>query len=200
MTFNPNIPTGLVKLSIDYLNIKNNFSASNTVFGVDHNTFSDTSPQKGYHKSIHIVPQATPAAVSGYGQLYSNTTTDINTDTALFWETGSTSPVRNVQLTMNFVPKSNTNGFTFLPGGLILQWGTVSSAIKNTSTNVNFATSNMNFPNNCFGVTGSLSAGTTSSTLTISKITGGTNKTAFNYFINSNSSQTIDFTWLAIGN
>lgn len=137
-TYQPGIPTGLVNLDVDYQNIQNNFQQLDTSFGVDHVTFSSQTAQNGYHTSIHLNPVSTtatnppnnqpvitPVATAGYGQLFSASINDgINTDTALYFLTGGN---RLMQLTRNFAPitTSTTNGATFLPGGMIMQWGLV---------------------------------------------------------------------------
>jgi|SRR6478609_2565794 len=143
MTYQPGIPTGNVKLSIDYSALQTNFQQLDTQFSVDHIPFSSTtgSPPNGYHQSIHYNPQSTtvtnapnnytsaaqypqgvPATTAGFGQLFSSQVNDsISTDTGLYWLSGNG---LQVAMTRNFVPSHATSGSTFLPGGLILQWGT----------------------------------------------------------------------------
>src|SRR5512147_851600 len=135
-TYQPGIPTGTVDLDVDYLNIQNNFTQANTSFGVDHVPFDTNTLDEpaGYHESIHFVPFSTtvtnppnnqpvvsPTATSGFGQLFSSQINDgINLDESLYFLTGGN---RLTQLTRNFQPVASANGYTFLPGGLILQWG-----------------------------------------------------------------------------
>lgn len=133
-TYQPGIPTGLVNLDVDYQNIQNNFQQLDTSFGKDHVTFSSQTAQNGYHTSIHLnpisttvtnppnnQPVVTPVATAGYGQLFSASIDDgINTDTALYFLTGGN---RLIQLTRNFAPVASASGYTFLPGGLVMQWG-----------------------------------------------------------------------------
>ncbi len=143
MTYQPGIPTGSVPLNQDYVNLQTNFGQLNTQFLVDHVPLTSTSgtPPNGYHTKIHMVPPSTPSsnppsnyppngytATAGYGQVFAPTTNDgINTDQTLFFLTGGN---RLLQLTRNFVPVASANGYTFLPGGLILQWGTVTAAFS----------------------------------------------------------------------
>ncbi len=150
MAYQPNIPSGTVPLNQDYLNIKGNFQSLNTQFLVDHVPLTDTSgtPPNGYHTVVHLVPFATnpptappnypvvagvngPTATVGYGQLFDVTVDDgINTDQALYYLSGGN---RLTQFTRNFQPVASvTAGYSFLPGGLIIQWGT---AVMNTTTN-----------------------------------------------------------------
>jgi hypothetical protein len=211
MTYQPGIPTGTVPLNQDYLNIQGNFTSLNTQWQVDHVPLTTTggSPPNGYHTQVHLVPQSTPLATSGYGQVYSNTVNDgINTDQTLFFLTGGN---RNLQLTRNFVPVSASNGYTFLPGGLILQWGLVNGTHGGDnhfnggdSSSVTFATSNIAFPNNCFTVwahpmytTGNPPASSSSATVAIDR---GFTRLSFNWSFASGSGSYTRFFWFAIGN
>jgi hypothetical protein len=143
-----------------------------------------------------VVPQGSnPAAVTGYGQLFSKTINSYTTDQALFWETGAG---LIQQLTMNLTPSATTNGYTFLAGGIILQWGQV------TATNSSFQTQNFNitFPNNCFGVftqiygTGTVAGG--EGNIDIRKST--VSSASFQWAMVTNSGQYTGFFWIAVGN
>ncbi len=127
MTYQPNIPTGLVQLDEDYQNIQDNFAQLNTQFNVDHVPLTSTSgtPPNGYHTRVHLVPANTPGTTNNYGQLYSKVVNDgYATDTLLFWKTGpAMGSGLPLQLTSNVLPSATNDGYTFLPGGLILQWG-----------------------------------------------------------------------------
>jgi hypothetical protein len=150
-TYNPLIPSGTVNLDEDYKNIRDNFNQANIVINVDHVPFDNTTLQVGYHKDIHFnpvsttvtnapnnyvtatqFPQGVPATVAGIGQLFSSSVNDgIGVvDTGLYWLTGAG---KQVALTRNFVPSHAASGRTFLPGGLILQWKTVTSLVSGTT-------------------------------------------------------------------
>jgi len=158
-TYQPNIPTGNVDLDIDYLNIQGNFQQLDTSFGVDHVTFSNVTPQNGYHTSVHFNPISTtatnppnnqpvvaPATVAGIGQLFSSQINDGNTvDTALYFLTGNG---LLTQMTANIQPVLAQNGYTFLPGGLLMQWGIV-TPIATAIVTVNLP---IPFKNNFFNV------------------------------------------------
>lgn len=147
MAYQPNIPSGTVPLNQDYLNLKGNFQSLDTQFLVDHVPLTDTSgtPPNGYHTQVHLVPFATnpptappnypvvagvngPTATVGYGQLFDVTVDDgINTDQSLYYLSGGN---RLTQLTRNIQPSIvATPGYTYLPGGLLFQWGTGTSNI-----------------------------------------------------------------------
>jgi hypothetical protein len=88
----------------------------------------------------------------------------------------------------------NTNGYAWV-GGILMQWGVVTT--PGTTGTVSFATSNVNFPNNCFNVTltcrydGALFAASFS-------LKGLPSKTAFVY--TGSTVNSTDLYWVAIGN
>ena len=151
-TFNSGYPQDGSSLGQSKRQIRDNIDGTYQTLAIDHidNNGNPGAKPAGYHKVIHMVPQGSnPAAIAGYGQLFSKTVTSVISDTALFWETG-TGIVS--QLTMNILPKAAANGYTYLPGGILLQWGIVAGSSA-SSTTVLFATSNIDFPTACFNVT-----------------------------------------------
>lgn len=211
-TFNPLVPTGLVNLDEDYKNLQLNFAQTNTSFGIDHKPLTDSSSNNGYHTVVHLVPFSTttsnppnnqpivsPSTVAGIGELFDAEINDgVNTDEALFFKTGGG---RLIQLTRNFVPVSSNNGYTFLPGGLILQWGQINS-VNSSFTTLTFSTANIAFPTSCFNIwtqpygSGTVAGG--SATVDIRKST--ISNTSFQWAFVTNSSQYTGFFWAAIGN
>lgn len=210
MPYQPGIPTGTVDLDEDYLNLQENFTALNTIFGVNHTTLDLATAQVGYHTNVQQIPLSVdPSAVPGISQSYPKVTNDgISTDTQMFLETGNglVTP-----MTRNFQPVLATNGYTFMPGGLILQWGLVNGTHGgdnhfnggDTGT-VTFSTANIAFPNNCFSVwsqpmytngnvPGSGSAATVGINSSFTNI-------AFRWFFGSPSNVYTRFFWFAIGN
>jgi len=211
-SYQPNIPTGFVDLDLDYQSLQGNFQQLDTTFGIDHTLFSNNTAQNGYHTNIHMIPHSTtvtnppnnqpvaaPSAVAGYGQLFDATINDgINTDQALYFLTGGN---RLTQLTSNFQPVSSNNGYTYLPGGLILQWGFVTSTASTYQT-LNFSTNNINFPNNCFIIfTQPYGSGTVPGSQATVEIRKSTiSKTLFEWVFVTNSGEYTGFFWVAIGN
>jgi len=128
MSYQPGIPTGSVPLNQDYLNIQNNFGQLNTQFNVDHVPLTSTSgnPPNGYHTAIHLVPQVEPATVSDIGEIWTTKADDgYSNDTILFQKTGG---ALKTQLSRNFQPTVTAgNGYTFIPGGLVYQFGSANS-------------------------------------------------------------------------
>lgn len=213
-TYNPLVPTGTIPLNLDYKNLQRNFNQIDITYGVDHVPMTDTTNKNGYHKTIHSVPFSTagiapanatnqpvtsPTSVVGVSEIFTAIINDgITTASALYFQTdtGLLS-----QLTRNFQPSANTNGFTYLPGGIILQWGKKATSTGNQ--HVTFATSNMAFPNNCWCVVAVpfYNGSSTSSASQAVYIAEDTIlKTRFDYVLNASSSSIKGIFWIALGN
>ncbi len=142
---------------------------------MDHTTVSNATPQNGYHKSIHSIPQSTPTNTPGYAQIYTTTTSDgINTDQQLFYQTGDGN--YDVPLTRNFSPVVAASGSSFIAGGLIIKWG--SATVSNGGT-VTFDTP---FPASIFSVVPSITSG-----LNAGEFIGLVSKTLTGFVVNLGS-------------
>ena len=104
----------------------------------------------------------------------------------------------NFQLTgsaANNNPNAAANGYSFLPGGLLIQWGTFNFGAA--AGTLLFATANINFPNNCFNVQATLF---TQLGIQVNSINVGTfTVNGFNYQRIGGGGPT-GFNWIAIGN
>ena len=141
----------------------------------------------GIHNVIHFNDQGVtdPGAIAGFGQEYTKT---IAGDQQLFYESGAgiisqlTGPVAP-----SVTSTTPSNGYSTLPGGVIIQWGTATFALATTGT-VNFTPA---FPNNCFVVVGN----------SIGKrafgINNGYSKTSFTW---ATDATVTEVRWIAIGN
>ena len=147
--FDPHVPTGIVKLSFDYKNIKNNMQQLDTSFGVNHTLFSAT-PNNGKHTFVEMPIQGTippTGLATGEGTLYTNAVNSVSssTETGLFYtpDNGGNqyqltrtigSAIATFGTYTNYpTPVANQNGgWTFLPGGLLLQYGDMLSTGSNT--------------------------------------------------------------------
>lgn len=216
--YQPNIPTGSIPLNQDYLNLQGNFQQLNIAYGVDHVPYTDTTGVPpagitGMHTAIHLVPVSTTAsnpldnqpingytATPGYGQILSAQINDmIAIDEAFFFLSGGNNLI---QMTRNFVPTVGSNGsfpqngYTFLPGGFIFQWGVVLN--PGASGTVTFSTSGcLDFPSNIFNVSLTQRRDASNSAQGM-YINGALTKTAFSYNGSSSSDQALF--WTAIGN
>ena len=205
-SYNQNIPDGPNNPSADQPLMKINTNSIFNIIAVDHIGFNSTPG--GYHNIIHFNDQGatTPPQVLGVGQLFTKT---VGSDQELFYESGNAVVT---QLTGASPPSPGTNGYVYLSGGILLQWGIVNGTHGSdnhfsggdTGT-VTFSTSNIAFPNNCFGVTANalddLSIGskpTSNNNIVIDRST--LSKTKFDWLFVTNSSQYFRFFWMAIGN
>jgi|SRR5271154_624701 len=116
--------------SSDQPDMQTNFNSINNWVNVDHIGFN-TSPTGGYHNVVHITQapgNADPPLISTAGQLYTKT---IAGNIQLFYESTSGVVSRLSPTGPNY--SNNINGFTYLLGGLLLQWGQIPSPWPNAS-------------------------------------------------------------------
>ena len=138
MTYQPNIPTGTVKLNQDYASIRDNFTVTNTAFLKNHTPLTDNSGIQGLHTHVDMPQQTKPTIASGQGSLYCNKSTPNPTPTNLFYTADGSAGGITYQLTRvgdpahalfgnfvnNYQPNGTgpavgvnfTGGWTFLPG------------------------------------------------------------------------------------
>ncbi len=195
MAYQPGVPTGTVPLNQDYLNLQENFTQINNQFLIDHVPLTSTSgiPPNGYHKAIHLVQQAAPVAVADVGEIWCTTANDgYSSDTLFFQKTGLN---LNTQLSRNFQPTvAGGNGYTFIPGGLVYQYGSSSAVTNSSSTTITFP---IKFTANVFSI--QLTAVTNdNSTIRLSLLNSPT-LTQFTT-TQTSSSHFINLYWVAIGN
>lgn len=205
-TYQPNIPTGSVPFNQDYANVQGNFQVANTSFGTDHYAFSDATVNNGYHKVIHMIATSTvasnppnnfpivpPALVTLSGELFvTQSNVGLAQDEILWWQSGGN---KLAQMTVNINPVALTNGYTFIPGGLILQWGVIAAPVSGNNP-VLFVTSNIDFPNACFNVQLSLQRAAANVDGVVIK-TGTISQTGFTAIAPTAGSANIY--WMAIG-
>ena len=128
--FNQLIPSTGVNPSAQYQIMQENYLSTFNILAIDHIGFNTTNG--GYHTVIHQPPQGSnPGAIVGIGQTFTKT---VSGDQQLFYESGGGVVT---QLTGPSLASIGTNGFTWLPGPVMLQWGTVNPA--NGSGTITFA-------------------------------------------------------------
>jgi hypothetical protein len=142
LNYNTGIPAANNNPSSDQPLMQTNFNSINTWMGVDHLPFSSTN--YGKHQQVQIINQATipPNLLSGAETIYSKV---IGGSGELFFTRGATGT--EIQLTGPGNPNNSSPGVTFLPGGMLLQWG--------SGTSSGITTTPVSFPvtfNNCYGV------------------------------------------------
>lgn len=209
-TFNNAIPASGNNPSVDQPGmLTNNISTAN-IINVDHRGFNQTSG--GKHKviralSLQTLGIALPGGVAGEGTIYTKTASSV---TNLFYRPDATSDEYQLTRTnsskiallgtdTNYVfptpPVTTLGGWTFLPGGMILQYGTIVPTNTPGFTTVAYPVS---FSTPAFSIqitpTTTSSAGDQTASLRV----GSSGNTSFQ--INTSSSgNVVLFNWMAIG-
>jgi len=128
MAYNANIPQPNDRLKDSQPEILANFQAINTLIGINHATFG--ASDAGKHTYIEFVPQlAAPPIVfpAGENAVYSflNTLTSQNeiyvnkTQQATVVQV----PFTASTLSITNLPSPQSNGWSYLPSGLLIKWG-----------------------------------------------------------------------------
>src|SRR5271157_1560538 len=132
--------------------IKDNFDGINAGFAVDHVELSALSPfttgTTGQHKQVNLLRNGTPVLnIGGYG-LY--------VDNAGFPGTTDTTNLHLIRIGHIDTPivgpaavSPTTDGWTYLPTGIIMQWGSILIDPASGGTPVTFP---KKFPIECFNV------------------------------------------------
>lgn len=131
MSYTPGTPLPNQTLASSQPEIRNNFLNLNTTIGTNHVKPIDSNvANRGKHNLIHLIQQpAAPATTSTELALYAK---NVGGSPNLFLRKKSSGT--EIQLTSNSVtPVVAANGSTFLPGGLMLQWGTVNMSFADGS-------------------------------------------------------------------
>jgi len=191
-TYYDNIPNAPNDPSQDQPKMEVNTNSTDLILAEDHVSFNLNNG--GWHKLIHMIPQAKSiVANTAAGQFYTSTsTTNFGTDNQLWYKSTSTaagSP--GEQITGNNAAANN--GWAFF-SGIIVQWGSASVAAGIAGQDVAFTP---NFPNNAFVVN------ITPQTVTAAGQSYQANivdKTKFHITQFNNSNATKNFYWVAIGN
>jgi hypothetical protein len=207
--YNLNIPFATNKPSVDQPDMQINTNSIASIIGTDHLTFGTATGSQidGYHNIIHFNTQLNdPNAIPGTGQLYTRT---ISGDQELFYESGN--GIKS-QLTSPSGTSPGFIGYTFLPGGIIMQWGFINGTHSGSNHTFNAGdtgsvTFPIPFPNNIFTVQTTLNFNThtagspaSSSAEVVALDYFNTNNTGFRWQISGSGSSYTVFYWTAIGN
>jgi hypothetical protein len=202
MTFNPNVPQPNDLLSDSQVDILQNFSSSNTSFGINHYPFDDATINNGKHKFVQMPVQgSTPVIAAGDGALYTRTD---GGESQLFYTPDATG--NTYQITRCITASSGTfgtftvfdgtqprvtGGWTFLPGGLLMQYGILTSPVNNDTIKFPVA-----FNNFCLPTVTAIRSNTDDKTISVK--TGSVTLSQFQ-IIMSGSSLPTGMYWHAIG-
>lgn len=134
-TYTRDIPDPPSSPSVDVPNMKVNTNSIDSIWAVDHQTFSGNNA--GTHLKVSLTetsltatPQVLPTGILGGGfeTLYSQPAgvAPLGPLGEIFY---SRAGGVGIQLTGPGTPTKSPNGYTFLAGGLVLQWGIVNALV-----------------------------------------------------------------------
>lgn len=187
MSFTAGMPESGSSLGNTRTKFVNNFSTIRTAIQANHENISNAGA--GKHRFIQLMnvsPGTTSATELG---LFNGT------NNRLFLRPESNG--NTIQMS-GINPVSATNGYTFLPGGILMQWGTTASS-SNATVDILFATDGVDFDATPYNiqVTGlRLQANPGNSD---SWVITDTPPSATGFTIKNNGGHTFAFMWLAIG-
>ncbi len=148
LNFNTGVPAAANNPSTDQNPMQVNNASNAAIWNVDHFGFGNNLG--GWHNVIHI-PQITgntdPAATTvpaNAGQVYTRT---IGGDLQLFYE--SSGGIISQLTTPGVTPSANLPGYSYLPGGVIFQWGNGISTGASPNVSVTFP---LTFPSAIFNI------------------------------------------------
>jgi len=201
MPYNPSIPQPTDNLSDSQNDILNNFSSANTSFGINHFAFDNATANNGKHNFVEMpVRGAIPAPLSASeATVYTKTATSesASTESNLYFTPDNSGNEYQLTrpITGKFASFGTSAGWTFLPGGLIMQWGTVIQTSSGNGT--------VNLP---IDYSSGLYSVTTQPIYTVNTPTRGYDVAiklsalnSFDYITFTDSSSYRGFTWIAIG-
>lgn len=192
MAYNQNIPKPGDLISVSQGQILANFQAIQTLIDVNHVDFADAG-NMGKHKFVTFTDQTALPPVAAGTDLNMYNAVDGNTGLQELWignSAGSTIPFTSGIFA--------TPGWTFIPSGIMIQWGNGGNINDNQNPLIT-VTFSRSFPNACFQVIVCpllSNAGLTPPLV----YTGGV--TAMNFLLgakNGNSGNTSSYRYIAIG-
>jgi hypothetical protein len=118
MTFISGEPVATRTLATSQPIIKDNFTLSNQYFGIDHYAFDDPSAFKGLHKVCRFQAASTHSTAATQCAIYSK---NQHGRPELYFRRESSGT--EILMTNYHSPTDGVLGSSFLPGGLLIQWG-----------------------------------------------------------------------------
>lgn len=195
MTFTAGEPADGESLGSSKPKIRTNLDLLRTTLAINHIDVNATGAGKHKFMQIPISPGVTLPGNVNEGLFYTKSGT--NTDLYYSPDAGS----KQYELTKtddaNFATFATNPGWTFLPGGLIIQYGTIAVPVSHADTAITFAGLGVKaFPNACFGVFANLQRSGTNNVDTVYTFTYLATGFSYRY----TSSTIVPFNWFAIGN
>jgi len=199
--YSDDIPFATNNPSVDQPKMQTNTNSIDSLINIDHVSFNDNLG--GYHRVIHqqkAPGNVDPAKIDLTGQIYvKDVTNGTTTDQSLFFESGGG---RVTQLTAFSAPLTTVvganNGYVFLPGGILMQWGEI--ALTTGNPTVTFAAANIDFPNNIFNIQVTRRRSSSSPGSGFGFWVRDSTISVTGFQIISNDGHSWAYDWLAIGN
>lgn len=120
MTFQPNIPLATDLISSSQDDIKQNFQALNTSWDVNHVGFNSVGA--GKHNFVEMPNQTTPGPAGAAGQFVIYSLDDSGQSELWYRRNNEATEYQLTGKNPSITTAGNTFGYTFLPGGLLIQW------------------------------------------------------------------------------
>lgn len=130
------IPLAGDKLSTSQSDIRQNFLEINTVVSQDHETFGN--PNQGKHKQAIFTKQAASTSTAG-DEVAVYCKDNAGGDPSLFVRKESDADEIDITSYTNSVPAGEGKGYTFLPSGILLCWGSVTMGVGSSGTSDTYA-------------------------------------------------------------
>jgi len=203
-SYNTGIPAANNNPSVDQPNMQTNTNSINSILNVDHYNFNDN--EGGHHRQTTFVDQTIPTTAVGQSALYSKTSGQ-----SQVFATGNNS-TDEYQLTRMIdasfakfsleVPlvasgtASGDGGWTFLPGGMLLQYGSCTNDSTSGGSTFTFPVAFTSVPFSMVATPGVADTNRYSCNVTV------LTTTQFRVDIHRNESSSsfaAPFTWIAIG-
>lgn len=148
MTYDPNIPAAGTKINQTFNLLRTNFQQANAIFNEDHYQFNDsTAPFRGKHRKSTYIASTAPGSSSGENVVFSETSSG---SSVLYSVRDGNASTKTALTTGKVVaPLASSNGYSWLPGEILIQWGLTNSVSQGNNLTVNFP---ITFPNNIFSV------------------------------------------------
>jgi len=152
--YNLNIPDGPHNPSNDQPLMKANTNAIAQIIAVDHVGFGVGNG--GFHQQVRMPVESLPTVAAGFGGLYVNTASSATplTESDLFYTPDASTNIYQLTRTitgsytlfstnttyqaLSSPQPAVTGGWTFLPGGMLFQYGLATNANLNLNNVINF--------------------------------------------------------------
>ena len=187
-TYTPSVPQAAQTISSTQAPIQSNFQAISDLVAVNHTPFGSNAAVPGTHATITFADQSASVPSnppSGQVNLYNNIGSGSIAELYLQYPTGAPGvPTNPIPITVG----SAGGGYTYLPTGIIMQWG-IKTASSSGSVITSFDTTHAPFTSAPYAILVTPYGSSTTIYVTAKSTTNFT----------ANISSNGQFSWLAIG-